>query len=193
MIHSQYSKVFRDQLYKHLETVQEGDFDSFVTKLVQAGSTLEYLKYAEPLFEIIFVGGLLQPGGSFLDDGAPISPFTIANAKEPVEVGEIKNYIGVIDKLIRRYCHFLDDYHSIIKLSINRYKYLQKPLDDSALPTLLQYVHRWPPAQTAKFATAVGILLSQGLANASCLQGLTKDHLVKNGACFIFYVDRLPS
>lgn len=30
---------------------------------------------------------------------------------------------------------------------------------------------------------AVGLLFSQGLANASCLQSLTKDHLVKNGGC----------
>jgi hypothetical protein len=28
---------------------------------------------------------------------------------------------------------------------------------------------------------ATGLLISQGLANASCLQALTKDHLVKNG------------
>lgn len=94
--------VFRDQLYKHLETVPEGDFDSFATKLVQAGSTLELLKYADALFEIILVGGLLQPGGSFVDDGAPISPFSIYHAKEPVEVDDIKKYVEVINKLIRR-------------------------------------------------------------------------------------------
>jgi hypothetical protein len=45
---------------------------------------------------------LLQPGGSFVDDGAPISPFTLANAKHPVDVGDIKNYVEVINKLIRR-------------------------------------------------------------------------------------------
>jgi hypothetical protein len=36
--------VFRDQLYKHLETVPENDFEGFTNKLVQAGVTLEYLK-----------------------------------------------------------------------------------------------------------------------------------------------------
>ena len=96
------SSVFRDQLYKHLETVTPGAFDSVATKLLQAGSSLEYLKYAEPLFEIIFVGGLLQPGGSFVDDGAPPSPFSIFNAKEPAEVEDIKKYVEVINKLIRR-------------------------------------------------------------------------------------------
>lgn len=94
--------VFRDQLYKHLETVPEGDFDSFTTKLVQAGSTLEYLKYADALFEILLVGGLLQPGGSYVDDGAPPSPFSILQAKEPAQVDDMKKYVDVLNKLIRR-------------------------------------------------------------------------------------------
>ncbi|KAK0476635.1 hypothetical protein IW261DRAFT_319983 [Armillaria novae-zelandiae] len=154
--------VFRDQLYRHLETVPEGDFDSFTTKLVQAGSTLEFLKYADALFEIILVGGLIQPGGSYVDDGAPVSPFTIFNAKEPAEVEDIRKYIEVLNKLIRRY------------------KYLQKPLEESALPTILQYIHRWSAAQKDKLSIAIGLLFSQGLASASCLQSLTKDHLLKN-------------
>ncbi|KAJ6625644.1 hypothetical protein B0H10DRAFT_1782842 [Mycena sp. CBHHK59/15] len=154
--------IFRDQLYKHLETVPDGDFDSFATKLVQAGSTLEFLKYADALFEILLVGGLIQPGGSYIDDGAPVSPFTIFNAKEPAEVDDLKKYIEVLNKLIRRY------------------KYLQKPLEESALPGLLQYIHRWSPAQKNKLAIATGLLISQGLANAACFQSLTKDHLVKD-------------
>ncbi|KAJ3570360.1 hypothetical protein NP233_g4445 [Leucocoprinus birnbaumii] len=154
--------IFRDQLYKHLETVPEGDFEAYTNKLVQAGSTLEFLKYADALFEIILVGGLLQPGGNYVDDGAPVSPFTIFNAKEPAQVDDIKKYIDVLNKLIRRY------------------KYLQRPLESSSLPTLLQYIHRWTPAQTEKLAIAVGLLISQGLASASCLLSLTKDHLVKN-------------
>jgi hypothetical protein len=96
------SSAFRDQLYKHLETVTESDFDSFTTKLVQAGGTLEFLKYADALFEILLVGGLIQPGGSYVDDGAPVSPFTIFNAKEPAEVDDIKKYVEVLNKLIRR-------------------------------------------------------------------------------------------
>jgi hypothetical protein len=68
---------------------------------VQAGSTLEFLKYADILFEIIFAGGLLQPGGSYLEDG-PNSPFAIINAKYPVQIDEMKKYVDVLAKLIRR-------------------------------------------------------------------------------------------
>jgi|ERR1700733_771353 hypothetical protein len=96
------STVFRDQLYKHLDAVPDTDFDLIATKLVQAGSTLEYLKYADALFEILLVGGLIQPGGNYVDDGAPMSSFSIFNAKEPIEVDDIKKYVEVFNKLIRR-------------------------------------------------------------------------------------------
>ncbi|KAH9839380.1 eukaryotic translation initiation factor 5C [Rhodofomes roseus] len=154
--------IFRDQLYKHLETVPENDFEGVTNKLVQAGSTLEYLKYAEALFEILLIGGLLQPGGNYLDDGAPPSPFSVLKAKEPVEVANIKQYVDVLNKLIRRY------------------KYLQRPLEETSLPTLLQYINRWTDVQRNKLAVATALTMAQGLASAGCLQSLTKDHLVKN-------------
>ena len=62
-----------------------------------------------------------------------------------------------------------------------RYKYLQKPLEDNSLPTLLQYVNKWQPEQRDRFATTIGLIFAQGLASATCLQSLTRDHLVKNG------------
>jgi len=113
-----------------------------------------------------------------------MSPFTIFNSKEPVEVEDIKKYIEVINKLVRRYVSCLPfsvPFSSDRAHKFSRYKYLQKPLEESALPGLLQYIHRWEPAQKDKLATAIGLLMSQGLANASCLQSLAKDHLVKNG------------
>lgn len=94
--------VFRDQLLKHLENVPPSDFDAITNKLVQAGSTLEFLKYADALFEILLVGGLLQPGGQYVDDGTPLSPFSFLNAKVPVEVADMKQYVEVLNKLIRR-------------------------------------------------------------------------------------------
>jgi hypothetical protein len=94
--------VFRDQLYKHLETVTPGDFDGYANKLIAAGSQLETLKYADALFEILLAGGLLQPGGTYIEDNAPRSPFTILDAPEPVEISEMKNYAEVFNKLIRR-------------------------------------------------------------------------------------------
>ncbi|KAI0032232.1 ARM repeat-containing protein [Vararia minispora EC-137] len=155
-------EIFRDQLYKHLDAVPQGDFDAVANKLVQAGSTLEFLKYSDALFDVLFVGGLLQPGGLYLDADGPTSPFSVFQAVEPPQIDDIKKYVDVFNKLIRRY------------------KYLQKPLEENSLPTLLQYVNKWAPAQKDKFAMATGLLIAQGLATATCLQSLTKDHLLKN-------------
>lgn len=60
--------AFRDALLVHLNSLPPSpSVDQIVAKLVLAGSTLELLKYAEQFFEIYFTGGLLQPGGSYLD------------------------------------------------------------------------------------------------------------------------------
>ena len=92
-------------MYKHLETVPQGDYDAVANKLIQAGSTLEFLKYADALFDILFVGGLLQPGGLYLDADGPTSPFSLFQIKAPAdgaEIDEIKKFVEVLNKLIRR-------------------------------------------------------------------------------------------
>ncbi|KAG8995133.1 hypothetical protein FRB90_000256 [Tulasnella sp. 427] len=154
--------LFRDQLYKYLETVPEGDFEGYTNKLITAGANLELIKYSDALFEVLLVGGLLQPGGNYLDDGAPPSPFSVNNVSEPPKVEEVKKYIDVFGKVMRRY------------------KYLQKPLETTSLPALLQNCAKWPVAKRDKLAIATGLLISQQLANASCLVNLQKDQLTKD-------------
>ena len=62
-----------------------------------------------------------------------------------------------------------------------RYKYLQRPLEDTSLPGLLQYTNRWTEVEREKFAVSTALMIAQGLAHSGCLLTLTKDHLVKNG------------
>jgi hypothetical protein len=45
----------------------------------------------------------------------------------------------------------------------------------------LQYANRWDADQRDRFALAIGLIIAQGLASATCLQSLKRDHLVKNG------------
>ncbi|KAI9450034.1 hypothetical protein BJY52DRAFT_1358382 [Lactarius psammicola] len=68
---------------------------SLPNKLIQAGSTLEFLKYSDVLFDILFVGGLLQPGGSYLDADGPTSPFSLFQIKAPAETEDIKEFVEV--------------------------------------------------------------------------------------------------
>lgn len=68
---------------------------------------------------------------------------------------------------------------------LSRYKYLQKPLEENCLPNLIQYVNRWPVEQRDRFALTTGLLMSQGIVTAAVLQNLSKDHLTKDGVCFL--------
>lgn len=140
--------------------------DSAVAKLVQAGATLELLKYSEQLFELLFVGGLLQPGGSYLDDKrSPI--YVLQDAAEgwdPVR--------GMVETL---------------KLVMQRYKYLQKPLEENFLPDILGYLSKWDDASKDKLAQAVALLVLDVQVSSRCLASLTKDHVVKDNVGLSFF------
>ena len=69
----------------------------------------------------------------------------------------------------------------VIACVLSRYKYLQKPLETITLPGLLQYIHRWLPVQKEKLAMAIAVMISQNIVSTSCLAGLMKDHLTKDG------------
>lgn len=128
---------------------------------------LDYRKYTDQLFEILIVGGLLAPGGSYVDDGAPVSAFSIFAAKSE-NVEDVRPYVEVIEKMIRRY------------------KFLQKPLEETSMPGILQYINRYEPVQVSKLAVACALSIQMGLTNASILAPLQKDHLTKDDLALNF-------
>jgi hypothetical protein len=151
---------FRDALLLHLALIPEPPTtEALVNKLVTAGSTLEFLKYSEQLFELLFLGGLIQPGGSFLDDKR--SPVYVLQD----ESAEWKPVTGMVDTLRR---------------VIQRYKYLQKPLEENFLPDVLGYLGKYDEAQRDKLAQAVALLIIDLQISPRCLVSLTRDHVVKD-------------
>jgi hypothetical protein len=172
--------AFRDSLLLHLATLPSPPTtDALVTKLVQAGSTLEFLKYYEQLFELLFVGGLLQPGGSYLDDKR--SPVYILKADEETAVegnGETAGEPGLKEPI--------KAIVETLKRVIQRYKYLQKPLEENFLPDLLGYLAKWDPSAREKLASATALLIIELQISPKCLQSLAKDHVVKDGVSVSF-------
>lgn len=161
-------EAFRDSLFTHFESVSSPtDWDGFVSALDKAGNTLDYRKYSDQLFDILICGGILAPGGTFEDEDAPPSPFAIFSASSE-KVEDVKPYVTVLDKVIRRY------------------KFLQKPLEETTLPGLLQYINRFTKEQNAKLATATALLIQTGLVAGNVLQVLQKDHLVKDDLAVTF-------
>ncbi|BEI80676.1 hypothetical protein CcaverHIS002_0112050 [Cutaneotrichosporon cavernicola] len=145
-------EAFRDSLLLYLEVVPNPPTnDALVTKLVQAGASLEFLK----------------PGGSYVDEKR--SPFFIL--QDDSELGDWNPVKGIVEVLQR---------------VIQRYRYLQKPLEETFLPDLLGYIPKWNPSQRAKLAEAVALFVADVGIQAKCLQSLAKDHVVKDGVALSF-------
>ncbi|KAH9814856.1 hypothetical protein DFH28DRAFT_928471 [Melampsora americana] len=160
---------FRDQILKHLSTLPANDFDAVAAKLDSLGNQLDYRKYEGPLFEILLVGGILAPGGSYVDDGAEKSPFSIiTSTKYPIDQADMKKHVDVFNKLIRRY------------------KYLQKLFEENALTGLLQYINKFQGPDMERLAYALALFMSTGLASSNVLLTLQKEHLVKDGISLNF-------
>ena len=172
--------AFRDALLLHLALLPTPPTtEALVSKLLQAGSTLEFLKYYEQLFELLFVGGLLQPGGSYLDEKR--SPVYILRTEDEITVegqGETGGETGRRDGV--------KGMVDVLRRVIQRYKYLQKPLEENFLPDLLGYLPKWDPASREKLASATALLFIELQTSSRCLQSLAKDHVVKDGVALSF-------
>jgi hypothetical protein len=158
--------AFRDNLLTYLVSLPaDATPDQILAKLVTAGAQLELLKYSDAFFELLICGGLLQPGGSYLDaagDETKRSKIAILRTKGTglgdADIGdddqslagdqgdwkkEIRDLVDVLKRLIQRYAwHSFgrDEIEAIaypVNLTSDRYKYLQKPLDENSLPSLI--------------------------------------------------------
>lgn len=67
-----------------------------------------------------------------------------------------------------------------------RYKYLQKPFEETALKGILQYSNKFSQVDQDKLAVATALFVANGLASASVLSVLKKEHLVKDGSSLTF-------
>jgi hypothetical protein len=74
----------------------------------------------------------------------------------------------------------------VLKRVIQRYKYLQKPLEENFLPGLLQYLPKWQPDARAKLAEATALLILELQCSSKCFQSLSKDHVTKDGVALEF-------
>ncbi|UZJ52027.1 hypothetical protein CBS101457_001347 [Exobasidium rhododendri] len=160
-------EVFRDQLLKFFEQVPDHDYEGLLNALDKAGNTLDYRKYTDQFFEIFITGGLLAPGGSYLDENVPLTKFSIFEAKS-ADIDHVKPFVSTLEKLIRRY------------------KFLQKPLEESNLAGIIQYTSRFTPEQRKKLAIATAVMIQIQLVSASVLLTLQKDHLVKDDVAIAF-------
>jgi len=159
---------FRDQIIQGLNETG-GDLEQVSNFLDKAGSRLDYRRYAEQLFDVLFAGGILAPGGSIQEDGDEGKPCRtdVCVFRQEDTTEALKGYYDVFNKLIRRY------------------KYLEKSYQ-TEMNKLVVFLRGFQEEERTKLAKSYGISLANGLGNASCLNSLFEDHLVKDGISMTF-------
>jgi len=162
--------AFRDAIIQGLNDAGN-DLELISKFLVKSGSSLDYRRYAEPLLDVLFAGGILAPGGSILgieddDPGRPCrTEFCLFKTED--NIAALKNFHGVFERLI------------------GQYRYLEKSYQ-AELAKLIVFLRGFQEDERRKLAKLYGLSLANGLAHASCLNSLFEDHLVKDGLSMTF-------
>lgn len=139
------------------------DVDKYILTLELNDQKLDYKRYAEPLFELLIVGGLIAPGG-IISTGVEPNPFSLFS--RPSTKDDMKQQVVIINRLVRRH------------------KYLQPRLFET-MSHLLQYINKFVDSWE-KLAGFTALLIISQLVPISILNNLTKEHLVKDGASLQF-------
>ncbi|XP_071789299.1 eIF5-mimic protein 2-A-like [Asterias amurensis] len=160
---------FRDTIVKGLNAA---GFDlELVSKFLDtSGGKVDYKRYWETLFDILFAGGILAPGGTLVehDDKTKVAlcEFCLFSAEENIEA--IKGVATVFQRLTRRY------------------RYLGKKLEDDQMKKILSFLKSFSPSERNKLAMFTGLFLSTGEKPANCLESLFQETLVKEGISLEF-------
>ncbi|XP_005100739.1 basic leucine zipper and W2 domain-containing protein 1 [Aplysia californica] len=155
--------AFRDSIVAGLGECG-GDLEQVSRYLDKEGSKLNYRRYAEVLFDTLFAGGILAPGGFIVESTDPDKPSRsdICVFRWDGDTEQLRSFYAVFYKLIRRY------------------KYLEKAFEDD-LKKILMFQKGFTPEEREKLATVTGIILANGLCTPRILLSLFEDHLVKEG------------
>ncbi|XP_077996916.1 eIF5-mimic protein 2-like [Glandiceps talaboti] len=154
---------FREQILLGIEGVDLAEISKF---LDTAGSRLDYRRYVEVLFDILFAGGILAPGGSLIED-------------EKVKRCDPCVFLANDD------LESIKAWDQVFNLLIRRYKYLEKGFVEE-LKKILLYLKEYTPDERSKLAKITGIFLAYGRTPATILESLYRDHLVKEGLSLEF-------
>lgn len=156
-------ELFRDAFVKEFADVNPTDYDGITNKLINCGNVHDYHRYGDALFELLYLGRLILPGG-LLDKSGTFFNISIANRTDDAEIVKV---MEVLIKVIRRY------------------KYLGSNLEE-VTKNILQYLNRWGETERHTTAVATGYALVKSLVPASGLAVLSKDHLIKDSISLNF-------
>lgn len=159
--------TFRDQIVTGLNE-RNSDLEKASSYLIQAGSKLDFRRYAEALFDILFTGGILAPGGTVLEGENCTLDCKFCIFKTDGSLAPMQELIT-----------------SLFSRTIRQFKYLEKSLEDE-MKKVLQFLKGFNEDQRQRLSIATYLLISSGLCSPSSLTSLVTDHLVKDGIALDF-------
>lgn len=154
---------FRDQIVAGLNEANS-DLEQASKFLIQAGSKLDYRRYAEALFDILITGGILAPGGTILTDNNA-AKLCIFNTDEDLD--SMRNITHMFERMIRQY------------------KYLERSLDDE-MKKVVMFMKGFSDIQRTRLTIATYLMISSGLVPPTCLSKIMNEHLIKDGIALEF-------
>ncbi|XP_022295017.1 eIF5-mimic protein 2-like [Crassostrea virginica] len=158
---------FRDAIIQGL-TETGNDLDQVAKYLDLQGGKLDFRRYADVLFDILFAGGQLAPGGSIVEDPTDTDKLYRTNVCVfKTDDSKLREFYEVFNKLLRRY------------------KYLERSFED-ALKKILYFMKGFQDDEKQKLAIITGIFLGNGFCSAKVLSSLFEEHLVKDGISLDF-------
>ncbi|EDO30144.1 predicted protein, partial [Nematostella vectensis] len=110
-----------------------------------SGGKLNYRLYGEFLFDVLFAGGILAPGGSIVEDGPNPSTY-----KTNICIFEANNDNETLRKHVQM--------HNKL---ICRYRYLQKSYEEE-MNKILLFLKGFTDEEREKLAFTTGVVLANG-------------------------------
>jgi len=158
---------FRDEIVNGINETS-GSIEEISKFLDQAGHKLEYNRYGEPLFDILFAGGILAAGGSVEDDGAGVTQHCVFQQESEERLRE---FVVIFEKLTRRY------------------KYLLTILNEH-VKKLLKFLTVFSTPSKNNFALTLGFIFGSpsNMVSPTVLESLFADHLTKDEESINFLV-----
>jgi len=151
-------EVFREEIVKGINSCE--DLDVVSTWLDTAGQRLDYRRYAETLFDVLYASSIVAPGGGLKDEDVERSKFCLFNF-DCENREEIKLFMDLIQKVLRRY------------------KFLQKSFQEN-VGKLMKYLKGFDDEKQTILARSTAYCLSRGMLTADVLPNLRTEQQLKD-------------
>lgn len=150
-------EVFREDIVKGINSCE--DLDAVSVWLDTAGQRLDYRRYAETLFDVLYASSIVAPGGGLKDEEVEKAKFCLFNF-DCESRAEIKIFMDLVQKVLRRY------------------KFLQKSFQEN-VGKMMKYLKGFDDDKQMILSKSTAYCLSQGMLSADVLPNVRTEQQLK--------------